>query len=270
MIGTPSIHVHDDGKQTWLRSHVCAEPTMAPVGLLHGWTLSADEQWHALYPWLAERASFAAIDHPGHGRSDPPSGTFTLADAAERAAAVVRAQFDEPVVLVGFSLGGPVALHVAAHHPDVVSGLVLASTSHYFPRSWPMRVAMPLAETLVRSRFGDWVRKAETRESSLPAVIANSRPALHPRTVATAARCLNGIDLSSMCRDISVPTSVIVTTADRMIAPQHQRDLAGVMNASIVEVEGPHTIYESNPAGFAAAVSEGVDSVASAALRTPP
>jgi pimeloyl-ACP methyl ester carboxylesterase len=104
---------------------------------------------------------------------------------------VLRAKFDEPVVLVGFSLGGPVALHVAAHHPEVVAGLVLASTSHYFPRSWTMRVAMPLAETLVRSRLGDWVRKAETRHSSLPAAIANSRPPLHPRTVAasTCRRC---------------------------------------------------------------------------------
>jgi pimeloyl-ACP methyl ester carboxylesterase len=73
-----------------------------------------------------------------------------------------------------------------------------------------------------------------------------------------------------MCRDISVPTSVIVTTTDRMIAPQRQRDLADVMSASIVEVEGPHTIYESNPEGFAAAVSQGIDHVAPSAPRKLP
>jgi pimeloyl-ACP methyl ester carboxylesterase len=264
MIGTPSLHVHGDGYQTWLRAHTCAAPSMAPVALLHGWTLSADEQWYALYPWLAERTSFAALDHPGHGRSDPPKHPFTLSDAAHRTATVLRARFDEPVVLVGFSLGGPVALHIAAHFPDLVAGLVLASTSHHFPRSPVMRIAMPLIETVTRSRFGDWMRRSETRHGQLPSSIANARPRLHPPTVAAAARCLNGIDLSWMCQGISVPTSVIVTTADRMIPPQRQRDLATAMNASVVEVDGPHTIYESNPTGFASAVGQGIDHVAGA------
>jgi pimeloyl-ACP methyl ester carboxylesterase len=267
MIGTPSLHVHGDGYQTWLRTHTRAAPSMAPVALLHGWTLSADEQWHALYPWLAERTSFAALDHPGHGRSDPPRHPFTLSDAAHRTAAVLSARFDEPVVLVGFSLGGPVALHVAAHFPGLVSGLVLASTSHHFPRSRVIHIAAPLIETVTRSRFGDWMRRSETRNGRLPPSIAHARPRLHPQTVAAAARCLGGIDLSLMCQGISVPTSVVVTSTDRMIPPQRQRDLATVMNASVVEVDGPHTIYESNPAAFANAVGQGIDHVAGTLRR---
>jgi pimeloyl-ACP methyl ester carboxylesterase len=262
MIGLPALHEHPDGIETWFRRHVNDAPTMAPVALLHGWTLSADEQWHALYPWLAQRASFVAIDHPGHGRSDAPSASFTLADAATRTAAVLRAQFAEPVILVGFSLGGPVALHVAAHNRELVAGLVLASTAHHFDRSRLMQLALPMAETVVRSRLGDRLRIAEAKKSSLPPVVASTRPRLHPRTVAAAARCLNGLDLSWLCEEVHVPASVIVTTSDRMIPPQRQRDLAVAVGATTFVVDGPHTIYEANPELFASAVSQGIDHVA--------
>jgi pimeloyl-ACP methyl ester carboxylesterase len=227
------------------------------VMLLHGLSLSADEQWHSLYPWLAERSSFIALDHPGHGRSDPPK-TFTLEDAAERAAEAMRSHLSEPAVLVGFSLGGPVAMHIAARYPELVSGLVLASTTHHFDRSIAMRVAMPVVETVLRSRVGQHMRNTETRTSTLPNVIKGNRPDLHPRTVSSATRCLNGLDLTVVCNRITAPTVAIVTTSDRLIPPQRQRDTARLLNAPIVDVDGPHTIYERNPSLFADSIAAGI------------
>jgi 3-oxoadipate enol-lactonase len=261
MIGLPTVHEHGDGRQTWLRSHVQRKPQIPPVVLLHGWTLSADEQWHAVYPWLAERTSFVALDHPGHGRSDPPADAFTLEDAAQRCVEVIQQRFREPVTLVGFSLGGPVALHVAATHPELVSGLVLASTTHHFDRSHLMRLVMPLCETAVRSRLVDRLRRREERRASLPPAESSARPRLHPQTVTTAARCLNGIDLSTLCSRISAPATVIVTTADRMIPPQRQRDLAYLLHAIVTEVDGPHTIYARFPNRFADAIANAIQQI---------
>jgi pimeloyl-ACP methyl ester carboxylesterase len=261
MIGTPTMNVDHDGHQTWARLYQGTKGALPPVVLLHGWTMSADEQWHALYPWLAERTTFLALDHPGHGRSDPPRQAFTLSDAANRAAATIRAQLTEPALVVGFSLGGPVALHIAGRFPDLVAGLTLVSTSHRFDRSRLVRLALPIAETLLRSRLGDHVRQAEARRSSLPSPFDAARPRLHPPTVAEAARCLQDIDLTWLCQTVEAPASVVVTTHDRMIPPGHQRELAHVLTAPVIELEGGHTTYETNPSAFATAVAHGISCV---------
>jgi pimeloyl-ACP methyl ester carboxylesterase len=261
MLGTPTMHVDHDGHQTWVRVHHSTKGALPPVVLLHGWTLSADEQWHALYSWLADRTSFLALDHPGHGRSDPPRHAFTLSDAANRAAAAIRAQLTEPAIVVGFSLGGPVALHIAARFPELVAGLTLVSTSHRFDRSPLMQLALPVAETLVRSRLGDRARQAEGRHSSLPYPLNAARPRLHPPTIVGAARCLQGIDLSWLCQTVDAPASVVVTSDDRMVPTAHQRELARVLHAPVVELEGGHTTYETNPSAFAAAVAEGISQI---------
>jgi pimeloyl-ACP methyl ester carboxylesterase len=215
----------------------------------------------ALYPWLAERTSFLAPDHPGHGRSDPPRGSFTLDDATNRATSAIRAHFTVPVLLVGFSLGGPVALHIAARHPELVAGMTLVSTTHRFGHSTVMRAALPAAETLVRSRVGDRLRRAEARRSSLPSPLDTTRPRLHPPTVARAARCLQGIDLSWLCGTIQTPASVVVTRADRMIPARRQHELADVLHAPVIEVDGGHTIYETDPTSFANGVAAGITRV---------
>ncbi len=261
MIGAPSLCVHADGRQTWLRRYAHASGAAPTVALLHGWTLSADEQWHSLYPLLAARTSFVAIDHPGHGRSDPPDGPFALADAADRAADVLRSCGGQPVVLVGFSLGGPVALHVALRHPRLVAGLVLMSTTHRFAASRLTRLWLPLMETFLRSRAGDRLRSLDARRLQLPASVDAARRRFDPRTVTTAAQCLPGLDLSALCAAIDVPAAVVVTTADRMIPTARQRSLAAALDAPVIELDGPHTVYESNPSGFAAAAVDGIDLV---------
>jgi 3-oxoadipate enol-lactonase len=258
MIGAPSIHEHADGQQTWFRHFADGAGVKPPVALLHGWTLCADEQWHRLYPRLSEHRAFIAIDHPGHGRSDPPAGPFTLTDAADRAADVLRATTDEPVVLAGFSLGGPVALHVAARHPELVAALVLVSTTHQFAASKLTQATMPLVETFIRSRLGDRIRSAQARRLSLHSSITAARRQLDPTTVTSAAQCLDGLDLASLCSQITIPAVSIVTTADRMITPDRQRRLAAALRASIIELDGPHTVYESNPTAFAATVTSGI------------
>lgn len=79
-------------------------------------------------PQVAEfggRHRVVAIDQRGHGESDKPVGPYTPAALADDAAFVIaRLGLDRPVVL-GSSMGGAVALELAAGHPDLVRGLVL-------------------------------------------------------------------------------------------------------------------------------------------------
>lgn len=84
--------------------------------------------------WAAQQAALAAEfrtiapDLPGHGtRANEP---FTLDGAAEVVAAAIRAEApDGRAIVVGLSLGGYVAMALAAREPDLVQGLVVSGAS---------------------------------------------------------------------------------------------------------------------------------------------
>ena len=83
--------------------------------------------WTDLAAVVARRLDVWMPDLPGHGRSEPPrQGDYSL---AAHAAAVKRLceHVGAPVHLAGNSLGGAVALRVAANRPDLVRSLLLVS-----------------------------------------------------------------------------------------------------------------------------------------------
>jgi len=75
---------------------------------------------------LALNRSLLALDLPGHGHADAPgSSSPTMADLSVDIERALDAVLDRPVVLLGMSLGGLIALHVAARRPDLVRAVVL-------------------------------------------------------------------------------------------------------------------------------------------------
>ncbi|HZV76061.1 MAG TPA: alpha/beta hydrolase [Conexibacter sp.] len=99
-----------------------------PALLLHGLAGHAGE-WRETAGWLTERCRVVALDARGHGRSErAPEDVSREAHVADVAFAIEQLGHG-PVVLIGQSLGGHLALLVAARRPDLVRGLVLADAS---------------------------------------------------------------------------------------------------------------------------------------------
>ena len=139
----------------FVRIHRHADPAAPVVLLLHGWTASSDLQFFTTYEALAEHFSFLGIDHRGHGRGLRSPDPFTLEDAADDAAAVVRALGVTPVIAVGYSMGGPIALHLTRRHPEVVAGVVVQATALEWSDTWRERAlwrVLPMAGSWLRSR----------------------------------------------------------------------------------------------------------------------
>lgn len=104
--------------------------------MLHGWGLNG-AVWSGVRDALAERYTLHIIDLPGHGQSQA-TGITTLTAMVD---AVARAMPKYTHVL-GWSLGGQVALEVARCHADRVNRLVLVATTPCFLQrdNWPHAV----------------------------------------------------------------------------------------------------------------------------------
>jgi len=74
---------------------------------------------------LSKRYRLYAPDLRGHGKSGRAPGHYTVSDYATDIAAFLGGVVREPAVLYGHSLGGEVAIMVAARHPDLVAGLII-------------------------------------------------------------------------------------------------------------------------------------------------
>jgi pimeloyl-[acyl-carrier protein] methyl ester esterase len=129
--------------------HVESAGVGPPLVLLHGWAMHSGI-WGPLVPRLARRFRVHAVDLPGHGHSAlaPP---FTLDGAVDAVSAAIAGE-RHPVSVLGWSLGGLVAMRWATREPSRVGALALVATSPRFAAApdWPHAAS---AETL--SRFGD-------------------------------------------------------------------------------------------------------------------
>ncbi len=158
----PGEEVLIGGRRTFLRMTPSTAPDAEPALYIHGLGGSS-QNWTDVADLLSDRLIGYAPDLAGFGRSDPPE-RYTLAALSTQIIQVIEHIGRGPVHLFGNSLGGVVAVRVAATRPDLVRTLTLISP------------AMPFIDPRwsVQSRFVPFLffprvdRLAERRLSQLP------------------------------------------------------------------------------------------------------
>lgn len=100
------------------------------VVLLHGF-MGSSADWHDLIQRLRKKFYFLAFDLPGHGRSVhvPEPALWSLENTASRIAAILQEQGLTESHLIGYSMGGRLALRLALHYPQLFCRVILESTS---------------------------------------------------------------------------------------------------------------------------------------------
>lgn len=109
------------------------------IVLLHGWG-SSSQSWRPLIPALQDIADVTAIDLPGFGASEEIA-EFVLESVVE----LIAAELPEKCVLVGWSMGGMLAVQIAARYPQKISRIITLAANAKFVASRDYETAMPLA-----------------------------------------------------------------------------------------------------------------------------
>lgn len=233
--------------------------------LLHGWGLHGGV-WNALASRLARRFRLHVVDLPGHGHSRgiPFAGLDAAVDA-------VAASVPERVRACGWSLGGLVALRLAARHPDRVASLALVSATPCFVRreGWPQAMARETLEDFalgLREEPSRTIRRfvnlnalggpqARERMRELAAMLDERGPPA-AEALASGLATLRDTDLRDEVAAIECPATVIHGGRDALVPPGAGRWLAGALpRAAFVEIaEAAHLPIVSHPESVASAL----------------
>ncbi len=239
-----------------------------PLVLLHGFTGSA-ANWQPHLAVFEKRFQTIAIDLLGHGGSDSPAdpARYRMERCVEDLISVFNHLGLERASLLGYSLGGRVALHMAAAHPDRVRALVLESASPGLadPTERATRVASDeaLADFIEREGLGAFVDRWEqlplfASQARLPASIRAELRAQrlqnNPRGLANSLRGLGTgaqTPLWDRLPGLRMPTLLIAGELDQKFTAIARSMASALPNARLALVpEAGHTVHLEQPEIF--------------------
>ncbi len=207
-------------------------PPDGPVLLLGSSLGTAGALWQPQLAMLAQRHRVVRYDHRGHGRSPVPAGPYTMDDLGGDVLALLDRLGVARARLGGISLGGMVAMWVAAYAPDRVERLALLCTSARLgpPEAWADRAATVRAggmTAIADAVLGRWFTPGFPQRHA--GIVGWTRCQLTSTPVQGYAACCAAIetmDLEPVLHAITAPTLVIAGAQDPSTPPEHARRIA--------------------------------------------
>ncbi len=192
---------------------------------LPGWGQSS-QVWHGQNAYFSKNWPVRCIDLPGHGGTPNAPAEYwldTLHDALP----------DQPCILVGWSLGGMLAMQLAHHSPEKLAGIVLLSSTPCFraKTDWPQgcsdRQFYAFKQMLkndpnkLSGQFFMFMLHGDALPRSRLNTIAkqtmdHKHPPL-PEALRTGLKLLDTLDLRDQLTDISIPSLVMHGIHDAII-----------------------------------------------------
>ena len=241
-----------------------SKPTLA---LLHGWGMNP-RVFDVLVAQLNEYFTLLPLALPGHGDTKILT-TNTLATWATE----LSTQLPEQTMLLGWSLGGQVAMRIALDYPAQIKRLILVSSTPKFVFDDSWQAGIPLADVM---SFGEDMRRdtratllrfltLQTRGASAQKMLLESlretffaAPLPVPQALSAGLDILLHTDLQTDVATLTQPTLVIHGSLDKLTPPSAGAWLAqAISHAKYCLIDGAaHAPFLSHPQQVAEAILE--------------
>ena len=203
----------------------------------------SSHSWDDVLARLEPGFEVATPDLPGFGSAAGAGGPFDVGAYADAAASALQAMTSDKLLVVGHSMGGKIALALAARRPARLAGLVLLSPSP--PTAEPMTDA---ERSAALEGWGDpaYVSASIERTTAMP-IGSDARATEMAGMLQTSAPAWRSWfeegsleDISNAMANIEVPAMILCGTADRTIpiAVLRSEVAARLVDAEIIEIPG--------------------------------
>jgi pimeloyl-ACP methyl ester carboxylesterase len=199
-----------NGLSLYYEEHGAGEPLV----LLHG-GLGAAELWAPVLPALAAGRRVIAVDLQGHGHTADADRPFRAETMADDVAALIEHLGLEQADVMGYSLGGMVALRTAIQHPDRVRRLVLVSIAfrregnHADAIAAMDAMSVEAADMIGQSPIGQLYARIAPRHEDFATLVGK-----------TADLVKADYDWTDEVRGLAAPTMLVYADADS-VRPDH-------------------------------------------------
>ncbi|GAA5196794.1 alpha/beta hydrolase [Arthrobacter gyeryongensis] len=234
-------------------------PSQPPVLLLHGWA-STSAYWEPLATELLDAGRTVwIVDLPGYHRGDvlPPGFQWTLEAAADSVAAVA-VRNASPVHIAGHSMGGSVALTLAAANPELVASVALIG----MVPAPPNEVFRSILESQLRQGFIDDATRAKCMKAWFGALSPEDHRLLS-RGFELPFEVLGPSGLAAMAgvaadvpEKVTAPTLVIAGVGDRLRSPEQAQAFvaASPLRRLVAIPDAGHSVHWERPRACALAL----------------
>ena len=255
-------HVEDDGDRS-----------AKPLLLLHGFTGST-RSWDGVAAHLSTRYRVIRVDLPGHGQTELPSSVArcSMTSVADDLAALLERMNASPAHVLGYSMGGRLALFLALAHPARVRNLIIESGSPGLAtddeRAARRASDEALAERIERHGIDafvdEWERLPLWRsQAHLPDAVKQHQRAIRlgtdPRGLALSLRGMSTGAQPSLWDALSslqAPTLFIAGALDQKFVTIAQQMQARVHDGSLAVIaDAGHTTHLEQPDEFMRAMA---------------
>lgn len=227
---------------------------MSQLILLHGFTGSGQD-WQGIIPALPDQYHAVAPDIIGHGRAASPADVEPY--HMEAVAEVLLSSVQAPFNLLGYSMGGRLALYVATHYPDHVHSLILESASPGLKteaerearRNQDSELADKIEANGIEWFVNYWETLAlwDSQSPELKARLHQQRLRNDPVGLASSLRGMGTGVMPSLwdkLSDLNMPVKLIVGELDSKFLARNQEMVQRIPGADLSIVEGAgHAVH---------------------------
>jgi pimeloyl-ACP methyl ester carboxylesterase len=256
MEGAPRIAIAPDGVHVQYHVYGQGEPTLV---FIHGWSCDSN-YWREQVPVFKQRYSVVTVDLAGHGGTDGNRTEWSIRNFGQDVVTALSTVPSEQLILVGHSMGGPVAVEAARKLGKRVIGIVGVDTFNSVGAPAPNKAQI---DALLRDFEADFIgqtRKFVTEHLFPPNAnrelankVAYDMSLSQPRVAIPSLRAVLEYDFTEPLKEVAAPIVAIDSDLGEPVNEARIRKVLPKFHATIVSGVG-HFLMMEDPARFNAAL----------------
>jgi pimeloyl-ACP methyl ester carboxylesterase len=261
--GAPRIANAPDGVH--VQNHVYGRGEPALV-FIHGWSCDTN-YWREQVPAFKQRYTVVTVDLAGHGGTDSNRSEWTIEKFGQDVATALSAVPNQQLILVGHSMGGPVAIEAARKVGKRVIGIIGVDTFNSVGAPTPSKAQVDAIVRPFQADFIGHTREFVTRnlfsangDRQLANKIAYDMSLSPPQVAVPSLRALFEYDLNEGVKQAGVPIVAIDSDLGEPVNEARIRKVLPKFHATTITGVG-HFLMMEDPARFNAALETEIQGI---------